>query len=88
MLFRSLETLHVPELKTNLISIGTLDSHGYKYIGENSFLEIFKGALVAMKEKFVNGLNHLLDKAIMGILAVFSSLELSDMHSTSYGIYI
>ena len=33
---------YVPELKRNLISLGTLDELGYAYKAENGFLHIFK----------------------------------------------
>ena len=40
---------HVPDLKKNLISLNTLDSRGYRYIGECGFLKISKESLVVMK---------------------------------------
>ena len=40
---------HVPDLKTNLISLITLDTKGYKYTSEGEVLKISKGALVVMK---------------------------------------
>ena len=40
---------HAPDLKRNLIPLNTLDSKGYKYIGEGGELKIIKGALVVMK---------------------------------------
>ena len=40
---------HVPDLKRNLISLSTLDTKGYKYIGEGGVLKISKGAQVMMK---------------------------------------
>ena len=33
---------YVPELKQNLISLGTLDELGYSYIVENGFMHVFK----------------------------------------------
>ena len=40
---------HVPELKKNLISLGTLDSNGYNYKGEGRAIRVSKAALVVMK---------------------------------------
>ncbi|KAF3643363.1 hypothetical protein FXO38_20632 [Capsicum annuum] len=40
---------YVPELKRNLISLSTLDSNGYSYIGEGGVPKVTKGALVMMK---------------------------------------
>ena len=40
---------HVPNLKRNFILLSTLDSKGYKYIGEGGTLKVNKGALVVMK---------------------------------------
>ena len=40
---------HVPKLKKNLISLGTLDSNGCTYKAIGGVLRISKGALVVMK---------------------------------------
>jgi hypothetical protein len=40
---------YVPELKSNLISLGVLDSCGNKYIGQGGSLTVSKGSLVVMK---------------------------------------
>ncbi|GKA06401.1 hypothetical protein Tco_0685625, partial [Tanacetum coccineum] len=40
---------HVLDLKKNLISLGVLDSKGFKYTSENGVLRVSKGALVVMK---------------------------------------
>ena len=49
---RTLDCWYVPDLRKNLISLGTLDKHGFRYTGENGWLKVFKGALVIMKGKF------------------------------------
>ncbi|GJY83827.1 putative polyprotein [Tanacetum coccineum] len=41
---------HVPDLKNNLISLGALDSKGFKYTSENGVLRVSKGAFEVMKE--------------------------------------
>ncbi|GKA76891.1 retrovirus-related pol polyprotein from transposon TNT 1-94 [Tanacetum coccineum] len=48
--FRTLTNVrHVLDLKKNLISLGVLDSKGFKYTSENGVLRVSKGALVVMK---------------------------------------
>ncbi|KAH9708912.1 retrovirus-related pol polyprotein from transposon TNT 1-94-like protein [Citrus sinensis] len=43
------EVQHVNGLKKNLLSLGQMDSHGYKTHVENEIMKIVKGALVLMK---------------------------------------
>ena len=43
------EVRHVKGLKKNLLSLGQMDSHGYKTHVENEITKIVKGALVLMK---------------------------------------
>eukprot|EP00253_Pinus_taeda_P019972 PITA_19972 len=50
---------HVPDLKKNLISLGVLDSDGYKFTGQNGVLKVFKGALVVMKAEKVGNIYRL-----------------------------
>ena len=49
------ELQHVPEVKKNLISLGTLDSNGYYYKSENWLMKVSKGAMVVMKGQKVEG---------------------------------
>jgi hypothetical protein len=35
---------HIPELKKSLISLGVLDSKGYKFAGQGGALKVFKGS--------------------------------------------
>jgi hypothetical protein len=39
---------HIPTMARNLISLGTLDSEGYKYRGGNKVLKVSKGSLIHM----------------------------------------
>jgi hypothetical protein len=50
---------YVLELKSNLISLGVLDSCGYKYIGQGGALTLSKGSLVVMKATKVDNLYKL-----------------------------
>jgi hypothetical protein len=47
---------YVPEIKSNLISLGVLDSCGYKYTGQGGALTLSKGNLVVMKATKVDNL--------------------------------
>jgi hypothetical protein len=56
-IFRELmDVRYVPELKSNLISLGVLDSCGYKYIDQDGALTVSKGNLVVMKATKVDNL--------------------------------
>jgi len=44
---------HVPDLKRNLISLGTLESKGCKYSAEGEVLKVSKGSRILLK-----GLRH------------------------------
>ena len=46
-----IEVRHAPKLKNNFISLGVLDSNGYKYIGQGGALKVSKGSLVVMKAR-------------------------------------
>ncbi|XXG39781.1 hypothetical protein AAC387_Pa01g0653 [Persea americana] len=50
---------HIPELKKNLISLGTLDFNGCAYKAGGGVMRISKGALVVMKGLKQNGLYFL-----------------------------
>ena len=64
---------HVPKLKKNLISLGTLDSNGCTYKAEGGVLRISKGALVVMKGKKINGLYTLQGSTVIGVVVVSTS---------------
>ena len=45
---------HVKGLKKNLLSLGQMDSHGYKTHVKNEIMKIVKGALVLMKAEKID----------------------------------
>jgi hypothetical protein len=47
---------YVVEIKSNLISLGVLDSCGYKYTCQGGALTLWKGSLVLMKATKVDNL--------------------------------
>ena len=55
---------YVPNLKKNLISLGTLESQGCKFYSENNILKVARGALVMMKAPR-RGLLYLLEGKTM-----------------------
>ena len=42
------EVRHIPDMRNNLILLGTLDSKGYSYKSENGIMKVSKGAMVVM----------------------------------------
>jgi hypothetical protein len=51
-----MDVRYVPEIKSNLISLGVLDSCGYKYTSQGGALTLSKGSLVMMKATEVDNL--------------------------------
>jgi hypothetical protein len=47
---------HVPELMKNLISLGVLDTGGYKSIVQGGVMKAYKGILLVMKENKVGNM--------------------------------
>jgi len=68
---------HVPDLKKNLISLGTLDEQGYRYMSEAGTIKVTKGSLVMLKGKLENGLYTLAGSTIVGS-ANASTVQLSN----------
>ena len=50
---------HVPDLRKNLISLGALDTNGYKTVIQGGVMKIYKGILLVMKAKKVGNLFQL-----------------------------
>jgi hypothetical protein len=51
-----IDVRHVPELRKNLISLGVLDTGGYKSIFQVGIMKVYKGILLVMKAKKVGNL--------------------------------
>ena len=64
---------HVPDLKRNLISLGTLESNGCRYAAEGGVLKVSKGALVLMKGSRHGSLYILQGSTVTGSVAVTST---------------
>jgi hypothetical protein len=50
------DVIHVPELRKNLISLGVLDTGGYKSIVQGGVMKVYKGILLVMKAKKVGNM--------------------------------
>ena len=72
---------HILDLKKNLISLGTLDSLGYKYSGKGGVIWVSKGSLVIMKGNKVDGLYFLQGSTVIGSAVVSSSDDI-DLDTT------
>ena len=51
-----IDVRHVPKLRKNFISLGVLDSVGYKYTTQGGVLKVSKGILVVMEGKRIGNL--------------------------------
>ncbi|KAK0579981.1 hypothetical protein LWI29_034466 [Acer saccharum] len=71
---------YVPNLKRNLISLGTLDEGGYTYKAEKSVLKASKGSLVILKGDKKNGLYVLRGEVVTNEVACIAS-KISDKGS-------
>uniref|UniRef100_A0A2N9HUM1 Integrase catalytic domain-containing protein n=1 Tax=Fagus sylvatica TaxID=28930 RepID=A0A2N9HUM1_FAGSY len=73
------EVRHVPEMKKNLISLGTLDSKGYSYKSEHGIMNVSKGAMVVMRGQRINdNIYKLLGSTILGGVAIVFESEDDD----------
>ena len=66
------EVRYIPELKRNLISLGSLDSNDFSYKAHGGVLKVTKGSLVVMKGEKKNGLYVLNGSTVAGTTAMTS----------------
>ena len=69
------EVKHIPDLKRNLLSLGTLDKSSYNFKVENGKLTISKGAMVIMKGQKRNGLYSLEGHTLKGLVGSMLRIE-------------
>ena len=62
------EVMHVPDLKRNLIFLGTLDKSSYNFKAETGKLTISKGAMVVMNGQKRNDLYILESHTLKGLM--------------------
>jgi len=70
---------YIPELKRNLISLGTLESLGCKYSAEGGVLKVSKGSLVLLKANRIGSLYVLQGTVVTGSVVVSSSMAENDV---------
>ena len=69
------EVRHVPDLKRNIISLGTLDESGYSFKVGNGKLTILKGVMVVMKGQKRNGFYILEGHTLQGLVGSMLRIE-------------
>jgi hypothetical protein len=73
------EVRHIPDMRKNLISLGTLDSKGYSYKSENGIMKVSKGAMIVMTgQKISSNIYKLLGNTILGGVAAVAESEDDD----------
>jgi hypothetical protein len=73
------EVRHIPDMRKNLISLGTLDSKGYSYKSKNGIMKVSKGAMVVMTgQKISSNVYKLLGNTILGGVAAVAESEDDD----------
>jgi transposase InsO family protein len=73
------EVRHIPDMRKNLISLGTLDSKGYSYKSGNGIMKVSKGAMVVMTgQKISSNVYKLLGNTILGGVAAVAESEDDD----------
>jgi len=70
---------YVPQMKKNIISIGAVESKGFKMTLENGILKVTKGFLVVMKEIKDRNLYYLKGSIVIGSL---TTSVVSDVDAT------
>ena len=71
--------LYIPDLKQNLISLGTLEYLGCKYSAEGGVLKVSKGSLVLLKANRIGSLYVLQGTVVTGSTTVSSSKPENDV---------
>ena len=67
------EVRHIPDIKKNLISLGTLDLKGYSYKSENEIMKVSKSAMVMItSQKISSNVYKLLANTILGRVAAIA----------------
>ena len=64
---------HIPGLKRNFISVGTLDKNGCSYKAEGGVLKVTRGSMVLMKGLLVQGLYVLQETTTHGDITFIES---------------
>ena len=67
---------HVPDLRKNMISLGTLDGNGFSYKYANGVMKVSKGVLTVMKgQKLAGNIYKLMGTTIVGGAATIETVK-------------
>jgi hypothetical protein len=70
-IFKTLTNVrYIPKLKTNIISLGTLEAMGFKFSVDNGALKVSQGNRVVLKAERINNLYYLQGSTIIGTATV------------------
>ena len=65
---------HLPDLRKNMISLGTLDGNGFSYKSANGVMKVSKGVMTVMKgQKLVGNVYKLLGTIVVGGASIVKS---------------
>ena len=78
-----MEVRYIPDLKKNLISLGSLDSNRCKIVLEGGMLKVTSDALVLMKDKREGNLYFLQGSMVIGSASVSSEASGANISSNS-----
>ena len=86
MVIRLIDVRHIPDVTSNLISLGTLEARGCEYMARDGYLDVLEEGTVIMRAKRVDSLYLLEGKTIAGTVQVASSpAELTRLWHTRLG---
>jgi hypothetical protein len=74
---------YVPRMRRNLISLGTLEAMGYKYVVDNGVLKVTQGNRVILKGNRINNLYYLQGSTVTGTVDIASSPAASSIASNT-----
>jgi len=66
---------HIPDMTHNLISLGTLETNGCRYLAENGVLKVMRGAMVLSKGLRQGSLYFLQGTTVTGSAAVCTNVD-------------
>ena len=66
---------HVPDLKKNLLSLGALKAHGYKFSSADEAIKVTKGSMTILKGERIANLYKLIGSIIIGDASVATEKE-------------
>ena len=71
---------YIPKIRRNLISLGLLESKGYKFSSKSGVLKVTKGSRTIMEAKRRNSLYYLMAETVTGSVNITQSESMSSWH--------